>query len=72
MSSWMQKEDQETLPERRRDARWLFLAFAILVPLLMILFGSMFKAGEKVAQEPTDMLKPTPVPTVAAKAPGQP
>lgn len=72
MSSWMEKNDQEPLPERRRDARWLFLALAIVVPVLLILIGSMFMAGRNVAEEPRDMLKPTPVPTVEVKAPGQP
>lgn len=72
MSSWMQKEDQETLPERRRDARWLFLSLAILVPVLLFLISSIFKGGQEVADQPKDLLKPTPIPTVGAKAPGQP
>ena len=67
-----QKGDLETLPERQRDARWLFLGLIIAVPILLALISSMFKVGQNVAEMPKDSLKPTPIATREVKAPGQP
>jgi len=72
MSDFLQEGDKETLPERQRDARWLFLGLIILVPILLALFGGLFKAGQNVAEEPRDVLKPAPIESREVKAPGQP
>ncbi len=69
---FLQKGDQETLRERQRDARWLFLGLIIAVPLLLILLASIFKVGQKVAEEPKDMLKPAPIAAPVTNAPQQP
>jgi hypothetical protein len=72
MSDFLQEGDKETLPERQRDARWLFLGLIIAVPILLALISTMFGVGQRVAEEPQDILKPPPSASAEAKASGQP